>query len=34
MHQAAVQTKRLSPEMSIVVEAEAFHYDRRQYTHW
>jgi hypothetical protein len=30
MHQAAVQTKRLSPEMPIVVEAEAFHYDRRQ----
>jgi hypothetical protein len=32
MHQAAVQTKLLSPEMTIVVEAEAFHDDRRQNT--
>ena len=30
MHQAAVQTKLLSPERTIVVEAEAFHGDRRQ----
>jgi len=30
MHQAAVKTKRLSPEMPIIVEAEAFHCVRRQ----
>jgi len=32
MYQAVTRVKLLSPEMFIVMEAEAFHYDRRQNT--